>query len=115
VTEAKNYVAPITRFTAAQLMRAELPAGQPRELLCDSTMNLATRDAAEATAWHDWPGTRCSPKSLLGEGFAAASGWQCVAAVDALVGGAATAAMVSVAGCNQQTIGARFAGLESRR
>lgn len=114
VTDARNYVAPITRLTAAQRMRAELPAGKPGELLCDSAVNLPLLDAAEAAAWRDWPGARCSPKMLLGEGLAAASAWQCVAAVDALARGAATAATVSVAGCNQQTIGARFAALDSR-
>jgi hypothetical protein len=38
----------------------------------------------------------------------AASAWQCVAAVDALRRGAAREALVNVAGCNQQVIGAKF-------
>lgn len=89
-------------------MRAQLPAGTLTELLCDGLAGVGPYDAAEASAWADWPGARLSIKRLLGES-AAASAWQCVAAADALARRAHTAATVSVVGCNQQAIGARFA------
>jgi hypothetical protein len=38
----------------------------------------------------------------------AAAAWQCVAAVDALNQGQYASATVSVVGCNQQAIAARF-------
>jgi hypothetical protein len=38
----------------------------------------------------------------------AAAAWQCVAAVDSLVRGESERALVSIAGCNQQAIGASF-------
>jgi hypothetical protein len=44
----------------------------------------------------------------MGEGLMAASAWQCVAALDAMALGLYPAANVSVTGCNQQAIGARF-------
>ena len=65
-------------------------------------------DGAEEQAWDGWPGRRLSLKRLVGEGLMAAAAWQCVLAVDALSRGPANEAMVSVAGCNQQAIGARF-------
>jgi hypothetical protein len=45
---------------------------------------------------------------MLGEGFVAAAAWQCVAAVDALARQLYQSAYVSVVGCNQQAIAARF-------
>jgi hypothetical protein len=51
---------------------------------------------------------RISPKIVLGEGLAAASAWQTVTAIDALQQRQYDAALVSVVGCNQQAIGARF-------
>jgi len=49
-----------------------------------------------------------SPKVVLGEGLAAASAWQCVAAIDALRQQRFSAASISVVGCNEQAIGAHF-------
>jgi hypothetical protein len=86
-----------------------------RLLLCDSQQGVRRLDAAEVIAWKAWPGTRLSPKKILGEGLMAAAAWQCVAAADALQHGHAEAALVSVAGCNQQAIGARFERLENAR
>jgi hypothetical protein len=65
-------------------------------------------DRAENAALADWKGTRWSPKLVLGEGLAAGSAWQCVAAVDAVRQGHADLAAVSVVGCNQQAVGAWF-------
>jgi len=96
------------RAHAAQRMRAELPAGNPGHLLCDGIQNLPNIDAQEQEAWQDWPGARLSPRAILGEGLAAVSAWQCVAAIDALRQRQHPAASVSVVGCNEQAIGAHF-------
>lgn len=93
---------------AAQQMRAELPAGRSDELLCDGLLGILRADAPELSAWTDWPGARLSLKTVFGEGLAAASAWQCVAAIAALQNQEFTAATVSVVGCNEQAIGARF-------
>jgi hypothetical protein len=89
-------------------MRAELPVGKPDFLLCDATQALPDIDGAELETWRDWPGARLAPKRILGEGLAAASAWQCVAALDTLRQGQHPAASVSVVGCNEQAIGAHF-------
>jgi hypothetical protein len=49
-----------------------------------------------------------SPKTVLGEGLCAAAAWQCVLAVNSLKEKRHDSALVSVVGCNQQAIGARF-------
>jgi len=97
-----------SRVQAALRMRGDLPAGHSRELLCDSRTGIAEVDRPETKAWNSWPGRRVSPKSILGEGLAAASAWQVVTAVDALCEQQCDASLVSVVGCNQQAIGARF-------
>lgn len=100
-----NYSA---RVLAARRARAGLPQGNSHHLLCDSTQNVPSIDAAELAAWNDWPAARLSPKTVLGEGLAAGSAWQCVAAIDALRQERFAAANVSVVGCNEQCIGAHF-------
>jgi 3-oxoacyl-[acyl-carrier-protein] synthase II len=87
---------------ASQLRSAE--AG----LLCDSRTGIARLDRAEMKAWNSWAGPRISPKTILGEGLMAAAAWQVVAAVDSIQRGRCPSALVSVVGCNQQAIGARF-------
>jgi hypothetical protein len=90
-------------------MRQELIDGTtPAGLLCDSTQRIPTLDRPELEAWRDWPGPRCSPKAILGEGLAAAAAWQCVLAAQALQDGKAAQALISISGCNQQAIGARL-------
>jgi len=69
-------------------------------------------DRDEQSAWRDWPGQRLSPKKILGEGLMAAAAWQCVAALDALSSNKCAAANVSVVGCNEQAIGARFVSMK---
>jgi len=108
LTGAQTYMSSISRGRAAQLMRSQLPAGSATELLCDGLQGCRRLDAPERAAWQGWPGPRLSPKRVLGEGLMAASGWQCVAACDALARGDFTGATLSVVGCNQQAIGARF-------
>ncbi len=108
VTDAHLFHDRPSRIRAALRMRADLPAGSSRELLCDSRTGIANLDRGEAKAWNSWSGARVSPKIILGEGLAAASAWQTVAAIDALQQRQCDAAIVSVVGCNQQAIGARF-------
>jgi 3-oxoacyl-(acyl-carrier-protein) synthase len=108
VTDAHTYATAHDRRVAAQAMRDELPALRPGELLCEGTQGLRRSDAAETAAWRDWPGARLRLKTVLGEGLMAAAAWQCVAACDALMRGAFPAATVSLVGCNQQAIGARW-------
>ncbi|MCI0538121.1 MAG: hypothetical protein L0Z50_23185 [Verrucomicrobiales bacterium] len=109
ISNAHSFSQTLARATAAQAMRSELSPGAPDCLLCDGTQLLTKLDAAEIAAWRDWPGPRLAPKTVLGEGLAAASAWQCVAALDALLLGQCRTATVSVVGVNQQAIGAEFA------
>jgi hypothetical protein len=122
ITNAHTYSASLDRQTAAENVRDELPAETPGDLLCDSlgenqsllapaptlSGNAFGKNRAETAAWDDWRGPRLSIKQILGEGLVAAAGWQCTAAVDAILAGAHPAANVSVVGTNQQAIGARF-------
>lgn len=97
-----------SRVTAARLAACQLGQGTSAGLLCDGRQGVAMLDHAEEEAWQAWPGQRLSPKKVLGEGLMAAAAWQCVLAVDRLQRSQASDAMVSVAGCNQQAIAARF-------
>jgi hypothetical protein len=100
-----------TRAGAARRVRAELSAfHNGSELLCDSLIGLPRPDHDEQAVWGDWTGPRLSVKKTLGEGYMAAAAWQCVAAADALQRKQYSAATVSVIGCNQQAIAARFVG-----
>lgn len=108
VSDACLFTQQQSRAQAARLARAEMPLGSADELLCDGTQNRLRFDAAELAAWHDWRGDRLAVKKVLGEGLPAAAAWQCVAALDALQQGRYRAATVSVVGCNQQAIAARF-------
>jgi hypothetical protein len=108
ITDAFNFAPHQPREEAARRMRAQLPGGAPNELLCAGTQGLPRADAAEKAAWLDWAGPRRTPNAVLGEAFAAAAGWQCVLACDALRRREFAAANVSVVGANQQAIGARF-------
>lgn len=108
VTESNLYSPSQTRAQAAQKARAELPDVSTKELLCDGLTALSRLDAPEKKAWQNWSGARLSPKTILGEGLIAASAWQCVIAIDALQQNGYPAANVSVVGCNQAAIAARF-------
>jgi hypothetical protein len=100
VTDSFPAVSALSREEAARLMRAQLPAFAPNELLC-SNKN-------ENPAWTDWTGPRLNPQSILGEAFAASAAWQCAAACAALKRCQYKAANISLTGPNQQAIGARF-------
>jgi 3-oxoacyl-(acyl-carrier-protein) synthase len=109
ISESHLFHDPAQRMAAALATRRELRStGEDRHLLCDGQQGTRRFDAAERDAWQDWPGARCSVKRALGEAFVAAAAWQCVAAVDALRRGRYPAATVSVVGCNEQAIAARF-------
>jgi hypothetical protein len=108
ITDAHTYTPATNRARAARFMRDQLPPGSSAELLCDGVGDSPRVDAPELAAWRDWPGPRISPKRILGEGLMAAGAWQCVAACDAVAGGRFAAVNVSLVGCNQQAVGARF-------
>ena len=108
VTDSYLFCSNQTRAKAAQKARAALGLDGAQHLLCDGLQAVPRIDRDEAAAWRDWPGARISIKKTLGEGLMAAAAWQCIAAVDALRQGEFAAASVSVVGCNQQAIAARF-------
>jgi 3-oxoacyl-(acyl-carrier-protein) synthase len=97
-----------SQIRAASRMRAELLPDKMSQLLCDSRTGIAKVDQAEEMTWKGWPGARVSPKTLLGEGLAAAAAWQVISAIDELQQDRGFGALVSIVGCNQQAIGARF-------
>ena len=108
ITSVHTYTTLNPRTKAARAMRAELPAASTEQLLCDGLDDRPRTDAAERAAWYDWTGPRVSLKRVLGEGLMAAGAWQCVVAGDAVAQGRCAAANVSLVGCNQHAIGARF-------
>ncbi len=110
ITDAFLYSHTRTRSAAAAQMRYALPPAAPGELLCDGLQGAPHSDRAETAAWRTWPGSRISPKMVLGEGLMAAAAWQCVIACDTLAMGRHPAGQVSLVGVNQQAVGARFQG-----
>lgn len=108
VTSAFHFSNARDREAAVRRARAELRGQETCALLCDGLQNLPRVDAAEKSAWSDWSGARISVKTVLGDALMASSAWQCVAAVDALAQNSYDTANVSVAGTNQQAIGAQF-------
>jgi 3-oxoacyl-(acyl-carrier-protein) synthase len=108
VTDAQLFFDRKSRAVAAQAVRKQLSHSHDNQLLCDGLQGIRSVDDAESEAWQDWGGVRISLKTILGEGFAAASAWQCVIAVDALRQRQFENATVSVVGCNEQAIGVSF-------
>jgi hypothetical protein len=101
------------RQEACSRVRAELLESGPAALLCDSRQGVRHLDEVERLVWKGWTGSRISPKTILGEGLTAASAWQCIAAVEKLRGLPGQSALVSLVGCNQQAVGARFGRADS--
>ena len=108
VTASHNYSVGTKRQEACARMRNELLTTGRADLLCDGMQGNEREDRPEMIAWKGWTGARISPKRFLGEGLAGASAWQCAAAIDCLIQQRHQSAYVSVAGCNQQAIGAHF-------
>ena len=108
VTDAFLFTNRVSKLTSARAARAQLSDVSPDSLLCDGLVGVQAVDHAEASAWGDWSGPRISPKRILGDGFVATAAWQCAAAADSLARGRCHCADVSVAGCNEQVIAARF-------
>ena len=108
ITDSLLFTQNQNRTEAARKMRRQLPQYAPDELLCVSAQQNPRAAAAENLAWRDWSGSRLAPKTVLGEAFAASVAWQCVTACEAIARGQFSAVNISVAGANQQAIGARF-------
>jgi hypothetical protein len=106
VTDSHIFFDRTTRRSAANRMVKQLVAGEG--ILCDGLTGVASLDEAEAAAWAGWSRPRLSPKRFLGEGLMAAAAWQAVIAADMVERGESATALVSVVGCNQQAVGARF-------
>jgi 3-oxoacyl-(acyl-carrier-protein) synthase len=108
VTDSYSFFNHETRLAAAKKMRAELPSGSGEDLLMEGTQAIPVLDGPENRVWQNWPGRRSGVKQFLGEGLTAASAWQCVAGIKMLESQRFGSLLVSVAGCNQQVIGAHF-------
>lgn len=108
VTDAFSFNDGAGKILAAAQMQMELTQAGSADLLCDSRTGVTREDHAETEAWSSAVMPRSSVKKILGESFAAASAWQCVLACERLASGAAKSVHVSVVGCNQQAIGARW-------
>lgn len=108
ITDAYSFNDSSAKATAAAQMQMELMQAGAVDWLCDSLSGCAASDAAEAAAWASAIVPRWSAKKILGEAFAATSAWQCVLACERVASEAATSVNVSVVGCNQQAIGARW-------
>jgi len=74
-------------------------------LLADSRCGVAGLDRAEDESFRTWQGPRLSVRETLGESFTASSGLQLVAAVQKLIRGDASRALVSTLGGNEQAAG----------
>ncbi len=108
ITDSHLFHDRMSQIGAALRMRSQLSGATAADLLCDSRTGVPRLDRGEMKAWNGWPGVRVSPKAIFGEGLMAAAAWQTVAAVDTIQRGRCSGALVSVVGCNQQAIGARF-------
>ena len=108
VTDSHSFFNHETRLAAAKKMRAELPPGSGADLLVEGTQGIPVLDAPENRVWQNWPGRRLGVKRTLGEGLTAAAAWQCVTGIKMLQEQGGGSLLVSVAGCNQQVIGAHF-------
>ena len=115
ITDSYLFFDGASRKRAVENVQAHLPPAGTRDVLCDGLQGVPRLDRAEIAAWKDWPGARLSPRRILGDGLAASAAWQVVAALDALRQGQYAGTHVSVLGCNQQAIGARFVALAELR
>jgi len=111
ITDPIPFSTTVSPLSATRRLRDQMNSLEPGELLCDGRSGEAQTEALETDVWSSWPGPRISPKTILGEGMAAAVGWQCIAALDRLqsrTSPAVAAARVTAVGCNHQAIAAHF-------
>jgi hypothetical protein len=106
VTDPQLFVHTRGRAEAATWIGAALGGREADDDLLVDGLAGAASDDAELAAWADGPVRRLSPKRVLGDGLAAASAWQLVAAADAVQRGVTARAVVSVVGSNEQAVGA---------
>ncbi|CAN5776500.1 hypothetical protein BH11VER1_BH11VER1_11090 [soil metagenome] len=105
-TGTQTYGNRVSRQEAVQRVKAELLAhSSSQAALCDGLGAGRNADCAEAAAWLDWQGGRCSVRPILGEGFGITSGWQTVMACELLHRGEAPEAIVNAIGLSQQAVG----------
>ena len=109
VTHAHLFGTGQSRARAAHRARAQMEnIDAAKTTLCDGAQGAPRLDEDERGAWQNWRGKRISPKTVLGEGYMAAAAWQCVIARQQIALRGCDSAIVSVVGCNQQAIAARF-------
>jgi len=110
ITEPVTFANTLTREEAAARVKDELvKVAAPNALLCNSLGAGPRADRAEQAAWAGWTGDALSVRDVLGEGFGATSGWQTVAACEAIKAGLCEQAIVSATGLSQQAVGAVLA------
>lgn len=114
ITDTHPYAGHLTRHASALAMREQLPPGAPGEWLCDSRTGIARIDRAEESAWASWPGSRWSPREILGEALAAATAWQAALGWHLLRTGKAHAVTLSSVGSNAAAAGLRLLGAQGR-
>ncbi len=108
ITEPRLYAGNSAKCAAMRAVREDLRDFSGADWLCDGLQGATRLDAEEAAAWSDWKGRRISPKRACGEAHSAAAAWQCVLACAAVRAQRARRAIVSVAGANEQALGACF-------
>lgn len=100
VTQPELFVAGRSRREAVDAMHQRLTAIAPDAVTFES--------APVALADHSGRRQSHALVPVIGDGFAAAGGWTCVSAVDAIARGGLATAAASVVGANLQAIGAVF-------
>lgn len=74
-------------------------------LLIDGRAGIGRYDWPETSAWSDWQGPRWSPRKFLGEAMGVSSGFQIIAATEAIRVGEFPRVAVTATGANQQAAG----------
>ncbi|OAI57818.1 hypothetical protein AYO49_01765 [Verrucomicrobiaceae bacterium SCGC AG-212-N21] len=115
VTRTRTFGARLSRTQAAREVAQELELLSEFKgaVLFDGLGVGKHVDEPEEEAWWTWNQERVSVRRVLGEGLAATSGWQVVAALEWLRTGLATQSLVSAVGLSQQAAGAAF-GVDPR-
>jgi hypothetical protein len=108
ITDPQLYTRLQSKPQAIRQAQAELGLLSDGTLLCDGLQDSPRTDRQEAEAWASWLGPRISPKRMLGEALMASAAWQCVAVADLIQRQKYSKGVVSIAGCNEQAIMARF-------